>query len=224
VVLGPLADNAELRQLSPDMFARRVAVGGERVRIELASGLVAEGRIEHTHAHAGDGLRLVTLRDARVSRGARVVWGDPAGRVVLLAGRCIARVRAGATDPAFWPATGHPQLNAPARRPEGAGQRSLRLLYERGARAGARTGQTAQRGLAAVHGALRRDHPKEWLLRWNVLESLGKLDLDEGRRRGLVAELWRLEHELGGRYPIAMGLRYLGYQDEGQLTGQSARR
>jgi phenylalanine-4-hydroxylase len=213
LLLGPLADGSDLLRLSLGDLRRDNACGAGRVRLDLLGELRVEGHIEHVLAEGG-GLRLVTLSDARVSRGTLRLWEQPGARVVLLAGRRVTAVRAGAVDASFWPEAAYLDLKTPARRSEDAVARSCRLLYERTARARVRTGRTAQRGLAAVHEALVRDHPNEWLLRFNLLESLSRLDLDAPRRQRLVGELWRLERQLDRKYPIAMGLGYLGHTEE----------
>jgi hypothetical protein len=94
---------------------------------------------------------------------------------------------------------------------ERAAQRRLRLLYERAER-------RAPQELAELHAALEREHPDEWLLRWNLLQVLSERDADAPLRERLVEELWRLEERFERRNPIAMGLRYLGYGPDGAAT------
>lgn len=213
-VFGRLADGSELARLSPEELVRRYGVAGDRrVRVRLAGELEVEGRIEATLVRASAGLRLVVLGQARVLRGAQRLWDDPAARVTLVAGGNVTAVRAGAADSAFWPAAEYPDLKTPARDSENSDQQARRLLYERAAQARNHQGQVVEHELVALHAALQRDWPDEWLLRWGLLESLTKLDLDPLRRDALVKELWRLEHQLAGRHPIAMGLRYLGYAE-----------
>jgi hypothetical protein len=60
-----------------------------------------------------------------------------------------------------------------------------------------------------IHGQLGRKFPREWLLRWNLLESLQKQGLDPPRAASLKAELSALEIALNYEQPIATGLRYL---------------
>jgi hypothetical protein len=60
-----------------------------------------------------------------------------------------------------------------------------------------------------VIAELDRDYPDEWLLRWNLLESLIKAR-DRGPTAGaLRGALERLEVDFDHRQPIASGLRYL---------------
>ena len=56
---------------------------------------------------------------------------------------------------------------------------------------------------------LDSDYPDEWLLRWNMLESLMKVGDEEELSRRLRARLEHLEEAFDHRQPIASGLRYL---------------
>ena len=62
-----------------------------------------------------------------------------------------------------------------------------------------------------LHDVLGRQYPRDWLLRWNLLESLVKRDLRGDLADALQAELTLLEREFHGEQPIASGLRYLGF-------------
>jgi phenylalanine-4-hydroxylase len=209
LVLGPLAGGRQLAALEPGEL--ELAAGREgRMQLQLASGLRIDGRVHAVTRERGS-VRAAVFMDASVMRGDQRLSGEADGTVVWLSGQRVVSVRAGAEDPSYWPEAEYPDVSAPARPAEQAQTRALRLLYERAMRARSCRGPAAERRLAAVHEALDRAHPNEWLLRWNLLEALQQLDLDPPRRERLVAELWRLERHFGGRHPIAMGLRYLGY-------------
>jgi hypothetical protein len=60
-----------------------------------------------------------------------------------------------------------------------------------------------------IHVALEADFPEDWLLRWNLLESLAKLGRGQGLATQLRGELEALELRYANREPIATGLRYL---------------
>jgi hypothetical protein len=61
----------------------------------------------------------------------------------------------------------------------------------------------------AIHAVLRERHPDEWLLRWNLLESLVKLGQVESLGAALTHDLELLELRFAHREPIATGLAYL---------------
>ena len=76
-------------------------------------------------------------------------------------------------------------------------------------------------GAAAAGNRLREQvvrQPDEWLLPWNPLERLHKLECGEPRGRRLRAELLEIETRFPDDAPISLGLRYL---DEG--LGSSVR-
>ena len=62
-----------------------------------------------------------------------------------------------------------------------------------------------------IHRTLEQEYPGDWLLRWNVLESLVKRRLYGPLSKALCQELGALEREYEGKQPIASGLRYLGF-------------
>jgi hypothetical protein len=126
----------------------------------------------------------------------------------------VVGVSAGVADPSYWPAQAYPMHTVPRPERETAAQRGLRILYEREAE----TRESASAGsvLAGIHDALVRDHPHEWLLRWNLLDRLSRLGIDAARCKALVAELARLEVHFERKHPIETGLRHLGYGTSGE--------
>ena len=180
-------------------------------------GLIVEGRLERAPV-IGHG-RCFVLGAARVLRGERPAWAAGDGQQLLVGGGGVATVRAGAEDGSYWPHVASPTLRAPQRRPERTQQRALRQLYER-----VQHGEPLE--VAATHLALQHEHPDEWLLRWNLLETLTEQGLEPGRCAQLAAELWQLEERFAHRNPIAMGLRYLGYAEDGSrvATARAAAR
>ena len=185
--------------------ARACSAVGTRdahLRIDLAAGMRVEGVMQGEPTVVRADWREFVLHAASVWRGEERIAAPSRLCLLVSADERVRCVRAGASDAGYWPKAAYPTQTAPARCAESAGQRELRLLYERAPSATAHE-------VAALHTALQREHPDEWLLRWNLLERLRALDLDPARRQQLEAELWSLEQQLGGRHPIAMGLRYL---------------
>jgi hypothetical protein len=60
-----------------------------------------------------------------------------------------------------------------------------------------------------VHDRLGEAFPREWLLRWNLVETLQKLDAAPDLAATLRGELQALEVIWNYEQPIATGLRYL---------------
>jgi phenylalanine-4-hydroxylase len=203
LALARVVDGRDVAGMTAEQLQRSAGWGmAGRVRVDCEGGLRVEGRIERAIG-LGSGHAFV-LAEAHILRGPEPAWSGGAGATLILTGGSVASVRAGASDARYHPEADYPAVRAPARAPEAEAQRALRGLYERAAR-------RVPSEQCAVHDCLRRDHPDEWLLRWNLLEALHELGVEPERRTVLARELRRLEERYAGRNPIAMGLRYLGY-------------
>jgi hypothetical protein len=209
--LGPLAGGARLWQATDDVLRRlRSPVDGGRIRLQYESGLAVEGTVEGTHRTRQGALGVIELADVAITLGSRALKATPDRRLALALGCDATSVRAGSVDPSYWPQGGFPDTRVPAVRHPNASRSRLLSLYDRAERS-FRGGLDVRDTFAAVHRSLVREHPDEWLLRWNLLESMQRLGLEPHLCESLVAELGRLEHHYGGRHPIASGLRFLGH-------------
>jgi phenylalanine-4-hydroxylase len=204
------------------------AADGEVVRSFAMSGectLAERGRIIAGHDRRAypHGLEVVLgtqVAPARSIAPPRSPAGETTAPIVRLGAARVVSVRAGASDPSYWPEADYPCVKAPLRQRESARRQALRVLYERARSANGDPAQAA-RSLHDVDAALERDYPDEWLLRWNVLERLTHLDREAALRARLSSELWRLEQHYRGQHPIAMGLRYLGYAEPAAITSSA---
>jgi hypothetical protein len=107
---------------------------------------------------------------------------------------------------------------APVQRQFGSSDRALRSLYEQALAAWReREQKNAVPMLSAIHERLQRVHPDEWLLRWNLLESLLQLGETE-HTHALELELEALEERFTAIHPIKTGLRSLGRADAANDT------
>jgi phenylalanine-4-hydroxylase len=193
VPTGPLADGAALDGAGPFRFA---------------SGVVVEGRVVGRARHADGRLMHVELADARVSLPGRAPLALP--RTALVAAGAFVGAHAGAADARALPDTSYSGVRVPKPRTLGEPERRMLGLFERAERAHAGGATAVAAEFPALHAALERDEPREWLLRWNLLESLLKLGDGAGPlARTLRAELERLEDDYDHAQPIASGLRYL---------------
>jgi phenylalanine-4-hydroxylase len=175
---------------------------GERVRIEYASGVRCEGRCAG-ELIAPDGRVLgIRLTEASLRWGDRLLFRDRARYTLLVAER-VTSAWAGAADSSYLLATAFSGASVPRPKRRDARERELCRLYEsaRGAPLSV---------LAEVHARLSHDYPDEWLLRWNLLESLGSAGFESELRQQLERELRALELRYRHAQPIATGLRYLG--------------
>jgi phenylalanine-4-hydroxylase len=227
IFTGPLSDGRWLEALATEaaLDAHRVGRSG-RHRFDFASGVRVEGRVERRRLRTDGRLGGLELADVRVGlpgRAERVcerlcVWA--AGEVIT--------ARAGASDPAFHldlgrdPGDGGAEKGArssgplvPRAREIPAKERELMLLYGQAEVAASRVrGGELVDALTVILETVRREHPDDWLLRWNLLEALlARTDASGATApalaRALVDDLEALELAFEGEQPIATGLGYL---------------
>lgn len=181
---------------------------GDPMHIQPHHGARASGRFVRAVRDEGGRILHVELEDVRLDlpdhapvlleRFAYVPLGD------------FITAEAGAVDPTFHAETKFPSLRVPKPRGRSEREGALVALYERVAalRSGAEQGELSG-SLEAVHDVLSRDEPREWLLRWNLLEKALQTPGSTALARTLAAELEALEAAYEKREPIAMGLRFL---------------
>ena len=207
IPLGLLSNGARPETLSDtDWGAMRDPTSGRHF-ISFASGAHLEGRYVRHMRDADGRLREIEFADARLSlpggatlRLPRYLW-TPAGE--------INTVRAGAVDSRYFPAVAAVGASVPRPRTPSESEQRLLRLYEQGEDTYRHQPMEIRKTFSDVHGQLIRDYPDEWLLRWNLLESLIHAGVDGGMSRDLAEELRNLEVHWEYRQPIASGLRYL---------------
>jgi phenylalanine-4-hydroxylase len=207
VITGPLRGGARLERVSDADLARvRNDVSG-RNTFEYASGARVEGRLVRQARRSDGTLLYLVLADAQVSVPGRAP--EALAEFVLVPAGDFITAQAGAVAPSFFPETDFPSKRVP--RPHELPDRDLALLelYQAALVAHEEGPDAMSQAFPIIHGHLSRDFPREWLLRWNLLESLEKRNLDAPRAASLKAELEALEITLNYEEPIATGLRYL---------------
>jgi hypothetical protein len=145
----------------------------------------------------------------------------------------VVRGYAGAAHPSYHPILHAPHGLVPRPRTRSSAERQLLMLYERALESWRAQGSDVIRTFDEIHEALNRHFPDEWLLRWNLLESLlkiGSTNVLHSSGQSLAARVQRELEALEIRYrhkePIATGLRSLlrhypaaKAQGEGQAYG-----
>jgi hypothetical protein len=127
----------------------------------------------------------------------------------LVLGREAVTARAGASD-GYLAATATSGAFVPKPRRFDAAQRELLGFYERAVAAWRElAGKDAGEEFARIAEHLEARFPDEWLLRWNLLESLTKLAEQKDVSNRLEADLLRLEIRYEHLEPIATGLAYI---------------
>jgi phenylalanine-4-hydroxylase len=222
--LGKLASGGDPRQVLSDPSAHRDSSG--RLSIEYASGLrvggiPTEGPFAFPEA-------VAWLREFRLEWQGRVISSaEPypwlCAERVITAGAGSASPDVSPLEPSDSASTGpRPLVVVPKPKQPSPSQARLELLY---ARAHEARGQAAaaRATLESLHAELLAGYPHEWLLAWNLLESLLDLGLAEDPlARELERRLRSLEDHYDGRHPIALGLEYL-LANKGRSRGREAR-
>jgi phenylalanine-4-hydroxylase len=207
VLTGRLEDGTSLDLATDAALATRLDVASGQHRFRFDRGASVEGRLLRTVRHADGRIMLLELGPARLT-----LPGAPprdVARYVLLATGDVVTAHAGAVDPRYHPDTPFSPVRVPRPRAYPPGERAVLDLYERAEGAYRAGAQAMAEVFPPIHAALDRDFPEEWLLRWNLLESVLREAPKGALAQTLWAELERLEVALDRRQPIASGLRYL---------------
>jgi phenylalanine-4-hydroxylase len=207
ILTGPLRSGVRLEHVDDAGLARARDELGGRHAFSYASGAHVEGRLVRHVRRSDGGLLHLLLVDARVEAPGRAPQAF--AELVLIPAGDFVTAQAGAVDPTFFPVTQFPGTRVP--KPRELPERELELLelYQAALVAHQEGPEAMNQAFPLIHARLGRDFPREWLLRWNLLESLQKRNLDPPREASLKAELQALEIALNYEQPIATGLRYL---------------
>lgn len=206
VVVGRLADGRDPASLDERALARD-GWDTRPLALRFASGATVEGRPQRQARGADGRLLALELTDVRLSLPGRAPETRP--RHVLLAAGDVAGAHAGAIDPRFHPDTTFSAELVPKPRVFTDSEAQVLRLYQQAEQAHARGAAAMLEEFPRVHAALTRLAPREWLLRWNLLESLLRVKAGAELVAPLKQELERLEVEFDHLQPIASGLHYL---------------
>jgi phenylalanine-4-hydroxylase len=206
VPVGKLADGTDPRRL----FGAATTDADGLLAVEYASGLRVSGKpMDGPWALPDTGL---WLRELRLEWRGRA-WTHAAPYPWLLAERAVTAGAGSASadvsplGPGPGLAPGRVRARVPKSKSLSPSALRLQRLY---ADASAARRQAARAPLDTVHGTLVASYPHEWLLRWNLLETLLDLGLsNDPLTLQLERRLRELEDHYGGRHPIALGLDYL---------------
>lgn len=182
--------------------------GAEPFEWTLAPGVVFGGKRAYRHDTAAhqpyfDGQELYLRTAAGVVR---------APRATFVFGGALTGAGAGASDPDYYARTEPSAERVPHPREYPAHEAHMIELYTHALAAHRSPSDAAMVELfREIYDVLVRQYPKDWLLRWNLLESLVKRGLRGDLADALQNDLTRLEREFQGAQPIASGLRYLGF-------------
>jgi hypothetical protein len=191
--LGALcARGDEVQVVLGDSRAALSQLNSGPVDLSLAHGVRLQGVLERWQLGA-HGSALLVLRGGRLVALAEAAEGAHAG-----------------APSDFFPPTELPSTQVPKSRSMPPREGAMLGLYETALSAlRSELGSDVLPVFERLHHELERGFPNDWLLRWNLLESLQKLGIEGPLADALRAELTKLEVYYEYRQPIASGLRYL---------------
>lgn len=188
----------------------RASLAGLRpgvVDLRLPHGMRLSGTLERVQLGAS-GAALLVMNEGVLAAGSELQAALAPGAVVALA-EAAEGAHAGAPSD-FFPPRELPVTHVPKARSLPPREGAMLSLYETALGAlRSSLGSDVLPVFERLHRELERDFPHDWLLRWNLLESLQKLGIEGTLASTLRTELTTLEAYYEYRQPIASGLRYL---------------
>jgi phenylalanine-4-hydroxylase len=178
------------------------------VDLELSQGGRLTGRLDRVHARPECGVALLRLGSGCLSAAGALTVELGSDALVVLADSVLGAYAGAPSD--FFPETALPQTRVPKPHTIPPREGALLSLYEEALTAlRSALGADVVPVFERLHRELNAHFEHDWLLRWNLLESLQKLG-DRGPLAGeLRRELEQLEVYFERRQPIASGLSYL---------------
>ena len=207
--------------LSEGEFCRIFSAIGGEVELEWDSGFRCRGIHERTWLNAEGFVFGVTLGNFLLTHAGSPEHTRSGDHLELGLVSTFRTLRRGASCSDFYPPTQFSERRIPKRRIFNQTQQSLLGLYERAVLVfRSELGSRAAQEFETLYRRLQQEFPGEWLLRWNLLECLLKLDFSGPLRGELLSDLEDLEIRYQHRQPVASGLRYL----EGLVRSGSTKR
>jgi phenylalanine-4-hydroxylase len=178
------------------------------VEVTLAHGVRLRGELLQVHKAPGQGGALLVMSSGELYAASALDERLDAGHVVVLAEAALGAHAGAPSD--FFPVTELPEALVPKAHTVPPRERELLGLYETalGALRSSLGGDVVP-VFERLHRELCAHFEHDWLLRWNLLESLQKLSLEGSVAAQLRRELEQLEVHYQYRQPIASGLSYL---------------
>lgn len=207
IIVGPLSDGRDPATLDEHALDDARGDATAPIVFRFASGATVEGHPQRRARGADGRLLALELANARLTLPGRPL--ETRRRFVMMAAGDVAGAHAGAIDPRFHPDTAFSATLVPKPRALTEAEGQMLRLYQQAERAHNRGAPAMLEEFPRVLAALTREAPGEWLLRWNLLESLLRVRAGAELAEKLRRELEQLEVDFAHLQPIASGLRYL---------------
>jgi phenylalanine-4-hydroxylase len=205
---GEKIDSPVVHTVLGDSRAGLAQVAPGHIDVKLAHGVRLRGELIRAHGVAGQGTAVLVMASGELYAASALDERLEAGHVVALADGAEGAHAGAPSD--FFPETELPQALVPKSHTVPPRERELLGLYETALGAlRSSLGSEIVPVFERVHAELCRSFEHDWLLRWNLLESLQKLSLNGPVAADLRRELEQLEVYYQYRQPIASGLSYL---------------
>jgi phenylalanine-4-hydroxylase len=207
IAVGRLASGARLDCLQSAELESYAQPLGRRLALQFENGATVEGRFERVQRLPDGRTAVVELSQARIQAAGRAPV--ELASFALLAAGAFTTAQPGAVDKHFYPTSEPSSKQVPRPRRHNPEQRGLLDWYARAAALRAAPDSEVEVRFGEAERWLGREHPREWLLRFVLLEELTRRGLSSALMRSLEATLERLEVEYAHEQPIASGLAYL---------------
>lgn len=205
--LGSLEDGTPLSALTLDTLVTRYVDRSERLELRLGSGARVTGRLRGTRQQSGRLVVLIVEDFELTTPDGRLFRSRPPYPLAL--GHRVLTARAGGVAGYFRP-TQASGSRVPKPRWMRATERELTALYARAMEAWRSLGGSELVAeFEEITAQLDDRFPEDWLLKWNLLESLVKIAKGEKIIGRLERDLENLEIRYEHRQPIATGLSYI---------------
>jgi phenylalanine-4-hydroxylase len=207
--LGDCADAAVCRHFS--RRETRTAGTGAELEFVFRSGVRVRGRLQRRFlTNQGDFVAL-GLSAASVWLGEDRIGPEMREYPLAISDR-LTSAFAGAPTPEFWPETEFGTDEVPSARPRDDRAVELAGLYRDALALWEKPDdEDFLAGFERLADELARRFPKDWLLRWNLLECLRKVDHGVVLACELRDLLLQVERQDPDNAAIALGLRHLGF-------------
>ncbi|HVY27784.1 MAG TPA: aromatic amino acid hydroxylase [Polyangiaceae bacterium] len=207
-VPGLTLRTSELYAVLGDSRAALARAWPGEVELTLAHGVRLRGKVRRMQLGLSEGSAVLVMEAGELYAASKLDARLEPGAVVVLAPAALGAHAGAPSD--FYPETELPQTRVPKLHSIRPRENDLLELYE--AALGvlrSSLGSDVVPVFERIHDALSERFEHDWLLRWNLLESLQKLGLRVPLGDQLRRELEQLEVHYQYRQPIASGLSYL---------------